>query len=154
MRRLDSYPSTKPCEHCGATERYKNGQCAPCSRRHKRTSHFRHVESRGKTLRLWRNKNLVKTHARDNRRAAEKRRTYSAFLSKEKSKSCTDCGGYFHPHCMDFDHVRGKKLFNVGDGAKYSPEKIKAELAKCELVCANCHRLRTLHRKEPEWLRC
>ena len=59
-----------------------------------------------------------------------------------------DCGGSFPPVCMDFDHVRGEKLFNIGSEARGGVgwERILAEVAKCELVCANCHRIRTYNR--------
>lgn len=47
---------------------------------------------------------------------------------------------------LEFDHVpgRGKKVGNVGDLAKYgSWPKALREIAKCDIVCANCHRIRT-----------
>jgi len=47
---------------------------------------------------------------------------------------------------MDFDHVRGVKLFNVGMMTSRSFELIDAEIAKCEIVCSNCHRIRTKQR--------
>ncbi len=49
---------------------------------------------------------------------------------------------------MDFDHVRGRKLMNIGRavGGNVSITKILAEIAKCEVVCAVCHRIRTVQR--------
>lgn len=51
---------------------------------------------------------------------------------------------------MEFDHVpeRGPKLFNVG-GSRSGVSHIKmlAELAKCDVVCPNCHRRRTNERR-------
>jgi hypothetical protein len=48
---------------------------------------------------------------------------------------------------MEFDHVRGEKLGNVANMARHcSIAKIDAEIAKCDLVCANCHRERTWSR--------
>jgi hypothetical protein len=46
---------------------------------------------------------------------------------------------------MDFDHLdRSQKVANVGVIiTRGSWAKLKAEIAKCEVVCANCHRLRT-----------
>jgi hypothetical protein len=46
---------------------------------------------------------------------------------------------------MDFHHVRGDKLFHLSqcDRKGITIEMVYAELAKCDLVCANCHRLRT-----------
>jgi len=47
---------------------------------------------------------------------------------------------------MEFDHVRGKKLFNLSK-PPYNLKRVAAEIAKCDLVCANCHRLRTASRR-------
>ncbi len=44
---------------------------------------------------------------------------------------------------MDFDHVRGKKLFNIANGRYRTWKSVIIEIAKCDLVCANCHRIRT-----------
>jgi lysyl-tRNA synthetase class I len=49
---------------------------------------------------------------------------------------------------MDFDHVRGKKHKNVMELIPtLSKKKIDEEIAKCEIVCSNCHRIRTHMRK-------
>jgi lysyl-tRNA synthetase class I len=49
---------------------------------------------------------------------------------------------------MDFDHVRGVKHKNVAELINtLSKKKIDEELAKCEIVCSNCHRIRTHMRK-------
>ena len=62
---------------------------------------------------------------------------------------CIDCNGDFPPECMDFDHVRGVKLNNVGTMVTHghSRERVMEEIAKCDLVCANCHRIRTKSRQ-------
>ncbi len=46
---------------------------------------------------------------------------------------------------MDFDHVRGEKKFNLGSvlALNVSAEILDEEIAKCDIVCANCHRIRT-----------
>jgi len=65
-----------------------------------------------------------------------------------KDAPCMDCGGKFPPECMDFDHVRGEKLFSIAacvSGGK-SQAHLLVEIAKCDLVCANCHRIRTRKR--------
>ena len=59
---------------------------------------------------------------------------------------CADCGGRFKPHQMDFDHRDpSTKAFNVMTGrAMLMPtRKVLAEVAKCDIVCVNCHRVRT-----------
>lgn len=57
-----------------------------------------------------------------------------------------DCGGTFPPECMDFDHVRGVKEFAVSKSRFNTMKRVLAEIAKCDLVCANCHRIRTSKR--------
>lgn len=69
-----------------------------------------------------------------------------------KSKPCTDCKNTFPPYCMEWDHVpgRGEKKVNVGcllGSRKITAASIVAELAKCDLVCSNCHKVRTFTRK-------
>ena len=66
---------------------------------------------------------------------------------KEKSP-CMDCGIKYPYYVMDFDHVRGKKHKNVMELIPtLSKKKINEEIAKCEIVCSNCHRIRTHMRK-------
>jgi lysyl-tRNA synthetase class I len=49
---------------------------------------------------------------------------------------------------MDFDHVRGRKHKNVSELIdSLSKKKIDEEIAKCEVVCSNCHRIRTHNRR-------
>jgi hypothetical protein len=68
------------------------------------------------------------------------------WLAAEKDKPCEDCGQRFPPECMDHDHKDpSTKEFNVSYGAMagFSLDRVKAEILKCRLVCANCHRIRT-----------
>jgi hypothetical protein len=66
---------------------------------------------------------------------------------KEKSP-CGDCGKFYPYYVMDFDHVRGVKHANVMELiSTLSKKKIDLEIAKCEIVCSNCHRIRTHMRK-------
>lgn len=61
---------------------------------------------------------------------------------------CADCQIQYPYYVMDFDHVRGKKHANVMELVQtLSRKKIDEELAKCEIVCSNCHRVRTHLRK-------
>ncbi len=50
---------------------------------------------------------------------------------------------------MDFDHVRGEKLFGIVEarGSAIAWQTVLNEIAKCDLVCANCHRMRTYIRR-------
>ena len=68
------------------------------------------------------------------------------YLIGVKNKPCMDCGQYFPSYVMDFDHKIGtKKLANIAHMSvrNWSLKKIKEEIKKCDIVCANCHRIRT-----------
>lgn len=71
----------------------------------------------------------------------------TTFLHDLKSKPCLDCGVSYPHYVMQFDHVRGKKMFNIADRHKWtSLARIQGEVEKCEVVCANCHSARTYQR--------
>lgn len=69
-------------------------------------------------------------------------------LREIKNVPCTDCEQRFPSFVMDFDHREGEeKLGNVGVLAKsWSWERTLTEIEKCDIVCANCHRIRTARR--------
>jgi len=84
------------------------------------------------------------------KRANERNRLLvRALLSELKSVRCADCGQSYSTWVMEFDHVRGVKLFNVSDGRARGVKAVSSEAAKCEIVCANCHRERTQSRLHP-----
>lgn len=62
-----------------------------------------------------------------------------------KNKPCMDCGDWFEPWQMDFDH-RDPTTKVKTVGLIKSERDILTEIAKCDLVCANCHRDRTYKR--------
>lgn len=68
-------------------------------------------------------------------------------LEQLKDVPCADCGGRYPTVCMDFDHRPGtEKKFSISGAASRRPEDVRAEIAKCDIVCANCHRIRTAER--------
>lgn len=69
-----------------------------------------------------------------------------------KSVPCTDCKIQYPAIAMDFDHISIDKVDNVSNMvAECAPSsQLRAEIAKCEVVCANCHRIRTLNRQKPK----
>jgi hypothetical protein len=78
----------------------------------------------------------------------ERKNKVRAWLEAEREAGCMDCG-LKEPAIMDFDHVpeRGPKLFSLGAGVLTKPwASLRAERAKCDVVCPNCHRRRTLAR--------
>ncbi|MBA2286890.1 MAG: hypothetical protein H0W02_15570 [Ktedonobacteraceae bacterium] len=60
---------------------------------------------------------------------------------------CVDCS-QTDIRVLEFDHIRGKKSGDVAKmlGQGYGWPTIEAEIAKCEVRCANCHRLKTMER--------
>lgn len=80
----------------------------------------------------------------------EKRRDLRKWVYNLKSKTpCKDCGVLYPYYVTDFDHIesKGKKLGTISSLINSgSYKKVQEEIAKCELVCANCHRARTFQR--------
>jgi len=64
-------------------------------------------------------------------------KTWLAELKRELF--CRRCG-QDHPACLVFHHVATKEL-GVGDAVRrgWGRERIRAEIAKCVVLCANCH---------------
>jgi hypothetical protein len=63
-----------------------------------------------------------------------------------KTNPCVDCGET-DPIILEFDHIKAKD-FNISDAARkgVGMKKLKDEIAKCEVRCANCHRKKTYER--------
>lgn len=70
-------------------------------------------------------------------------------IIEAKDAPCARCKGRFPSVCMDFDHLPGfEKKFTIGSPANWtSVGRIKAEIAKTQVVCSNCHRIITWERK-------
>ncbi len=81
---------------------------------------------------------------RNARVKTENRQRLYAYLSEHP---CVDCGAT-DVRILEFDHVRGKKSANIAEllnnAASWST--IEKEIAKCEVRCANCHRIKTTER--------
>lgn len=72
-----------------------------------------------------------------------------AVQAMKEASPCTDCGKFYPYYVMDFDHTSDGKEGNVSQMVKtHTMKAILAEIGKCELVCANCHRIRTHSRSE------
>lgn len=80
-----------------------------------------------------------------NKRQYEKLRL---LLDSLKTDPCCDCGKNFPVEAMDFDHIDPTTKIDKISAMIYkgSEPLLLAEVAKCELVCANCHRIRTRKR--------
>lgn len=93
--------------------------------------------------RRWRSLNKDRV-SQANRDAEALYRSACAIWKLEQG--CADCGYAEDPVGLDFDHVRGVKLHNIGS-RKISLNLLVEEIEKCDVVCATCHRVRTANRK-------
>ena len=108
--------------------------CKTCKSRYNKTWYAKNKESHKANVR----KNSSKYIA-----------SFYDLVNTIKSETpCKDCKQYFPAICMDFDHLpEFMKSNNVSAMTGYNIEKIKAEIDKCEIVCSNCHRIRTAQRR-------
>ena len=88
--------------------------------------------------------------ARDVARNRQRQRDYLARMADYKvARGCADCGYAEHPAALHFDHLPGfVKIGGISRMWHRSPAVVEAEIAKCEVVCANCHAVRTARRRE------
>jgi Zn finger protein HypA/HybF involved in hydrogenase expression len=109
---------------------------------------YKDPEVRRKVQRLWyqRHKEM---HLFQIKTKTAYRRKYVVEY-KQNNPTCKDCGIDYPSYVLDFDHLpQFEKSFPLSSsGVKNrSIESINAEIAKCEIVCSNCHRHRTAIRK-------
>lgn len=91
------------------------------------------------------------THAKERIQETKDRRTaLQEWYTKYKATlHCKICGEW-RPECLQFHHRNpAEKEFNVGEWIKngVSIETLKAEIAKCNVLCANCHAVETQNQR-------
>lgn len=112
---------------------------------------YKNKADQAASARRYYEKNRSKVVERARQGNKEHKAKLRATIERHKAQPCADCRVPYPPCVMDFDHVHGQKLFNIANalsGRWTSVEELEAEIAKCEVVCANCHRLRTHRRRE------
>jgi len=147
-------PTNKPCTKCGEEkpiDRFK-------VKKGKVTSHCRLCYSRYYSGRKW--KGGVKVRGpvlSDTERKAKHKMYRKAYKVAMKKRAqtflkellvrsvCMDCG-YSNWIALEFDHREPEKKHKdvtemVSRG--YSLDSLKSEIAKCDIVCSNCHTIRT-----------
>lgn len=139
--------SQKRCPRCRVTQPGEafgwnpNGRlrtyCRPC---------FRKVWREWYHLEPNRQRHLAQVAARKRRRRKRNRE----IVLEAKSRPCADCGKTYPYYVMDFDHLGDKVAAVSYLVPSYGPSTIVAEIAKCEVVCANCHRIRSFTRLHRE----
>ena len=132
-------PATR--EHFSPARRGKYGltqRCKPCANAQTRD---------------WYEKEGKDWHRNDQ---SKRRAELGEWVDTFKQKPCTDCGIQYAPYIMDFDHLpEFEKVWPIPVmvNKRLAKETILAEIAKCELVCSNCHRERTRQRGQWNGLR-
>jgi len=104
--------------------------CRECRRAYDR----RYYHERGRAARMER--------GRAHREAAR------AWMDALKDMPCTDCGQMYPAWVMHWDHLPNYEKFDDISSMVGSQRRtlVLDELKKCELVCANCHVMRTITR--------
>lgn len=137
---MGSSPSS-PAKYCPRCEEYKP------------SSEFNRKGTRLSSYCSSCNKEYLREHYRDNKeyykdKNARRKESLRRRVEAAKQVPCADCGNSYPPVCMDFDHVSDDKEESIANMIKNraSWTRIKEEMEKCEVVCANCHRIRTKDR--------
>lgn len=95
-----------------------------------------------------RKKHYENNKAYYHKKAEEHKDRVQEYVRSLKDKPCEDCGVRYPHYIMDFDHREGSdKVRNIAAMVRRSSrKKLDEEIAKCDLVCSNCHRERTWQR--------
>lgn len=95
--------------------------------------------------RRWYQANRAKVAAKKDR----KRQRLREIVRSAKAVPCADCGVAYPYYVMDLDHLGEDKTMIVSKLVNFgATQRLLEEIAKCEAVCANCHRVRTWHRMQ------
>lgn len=133
-------PTTRRCTKCGALKRItdfayrdksrgsRRTNCRSCSSRYSRDYYLRASGQR-----------KLPTHQRNQRK-----RCFNEVVEYLRNHPCVECGET-NPVLLDFDHRdQATKVADVAWLlARGSIGDLRAEVAKCDVRCANCHRRRT-----------
>ncbi len=124
----------KPLQEFHRNATKADGRSVTC-----RSCHSEYMKAHYEANRLYYKSKALRSNQR-------RRQELRELINKLKDRPCTDCQQSYPPFVMDFDHVRGPKLFEISAALRtsnYSRVRVELEAAKCDVVCANCHRLRT-----------
>lgn len=97
----------------------------------------------------WHQRNKAKRLAK----VYERKAAIAEYIKSIKTQlCCTDCGEQ-RPATLQFHHLNPEdKMFNIGEAIRYgiSLDKIKQEIQKCVVLCANCHAIRHFNMRNQE----
>ena len=98
---------------------------------------------------LYYQQNRSRFIAKNRRNKNRQRKRLRTILLEIKQRPCQDCGGSFHPWVMELDHRDDTiKEAAVADlvSKGCTDARLLEEIEKCDVMCANCHRMRTYRR--------
>lgn len=118
------------CPKCGGKNGTSSSYCAPCHNEYQKAYYKKKPRSIDESLK-------------------RRRVSIREYVKAKKAVPCVDCNQSYPWYVMDFDHVRGEKKFNLSRSTSRfaSTVAMDEEIAKCDVVCANCHRARTFTRQ-------
>ena len=129
----------KTCTHCsldfdekefplsGKPKGRRSSMCRPCKQKYDREHYHKKVDKK----------------VRSQQTAAIRRRNMDFVYDILMNSECADCKNS-DPRVLEFDHLDPSiKNYSISQMGSYSLKKLKEEISKCEVVCANCHRIRT-----------
>jgi hypothetical protein len=134
MGRCSRCKAEKPDEDFAWRRRGKGQRdtyCRPCraeyKQEHYRANKQRYIDAAGK------------------RNKAQLQERFVFLMAYFRDHPCVDCGET-DPIVLEFDHLRDKR-FAISTGIRgRNWSDVLDEIAKCDVVCANCHRRRTARR--------
>jgi hypothetical protein len=134
--------TTKTCNKCGDSKAVDEfvktpkgtpaGTCKECRKTYYKEHYQKNPERKKKIIENTRS--IIRENVRN-------------MLEYLQTHPCVDCGEA-DPVVLEFDHVRGEKKASVSSlvYARNSWPVVQAEIAKCDVRCANCHRRQTAKR--------
>lgn len=136
----DFEPKRRKCRDCRGAERqnfYQNNKEE--MRAKSRAKHFENRERNNARSKSYRLNNLEKFKAYQQTRLQVRGQLVWDFL---KTNSCEECCES-NPVVLEFDHFRGEKKIAVSAATSHSLKSLANEIAKCRVLCCNCHKKRT-----------
>jgi hypothetical protein len=146
----------KVCLGCNATyipTGPSQSFCVPCGVINKRDRKLREKEKSKLPAGREKSRAAALKYSRSHKQEVDAKRDALANKNREmirniKNRPCTDCGQNFHFAVMTFDHLpQYEKKFNISEDMCRATQTLLNEIAKCEVVCANCHGIRTWRRR-------
>ena len=138
----------KICTSCGLERDAEKDFNWEYKSRGKRQARCKYCQSELSKLHYLNNKGIYNERTRA-RKAQVQNENMSRVSSHLSMHPCVDCG-QSDIRLLEFDHINGQKSRGIADllswGFSWSP--IEAEIAKCEVRCANCHRIKTIEQEK------